>query len=127
MRLLPFVALAALVLAACASAPATLAPLPAGDAAHGAQLFTESVDGAPACSTCHTIDGTPLEGPSMQGFSERASTRVQGLSAQDYAHTSILQPSAYLVSGFSNTMYNQFGQHLSSQDIADLIAYLLTL
>jgi hypothetical protein len=49
------------------------------------------------------------------------------MSAEEYAQTSILQPAAYLVSGFSNTMYNQYGQHLSQQDIADLIAYLLTL
>jgi cytochrome c oxidase subunit 2 len=127
MRIRPVFALIALLFAACSTAPATLAPLPAGDAAHGAQLFAESVDGAPTCSSCHTTDGTPLVGPSFQGFAERAPTRVEGMSAEEYAQTSIMQPTAYLVSGFSNTMYNQYGQHLSQQDIADLIAYLLTL
>ena len=127
MRIFAVAALFALFLAACAPTPAVSEPLPEGDAARGAQLFTESVDSAPACSTCHTTDGTTLVGPSFQGFPERAGTRVEGLSAEDYARTSILQPATYLVSGFSNTMYSQYSQHLSSQDIADLIAYLLTL
>ncbi|MBZ0303657.1 MAG: cytochrome c [Anaerolineae bacterium] len=100
---------------------------PPGDAARGAVWFTESLGGAPACSTCHTLDGTKLTGPSFQGFSAAASTRIEGLCAEDYVHTSIMRPADYLVNGFGNSMYNQYGQRLSPQQIADLTAYLLTL
>lgn len=127
MRFLPIFALALLALAACGSAQAALVDLPEGDATRGAQLFTQSVNGAPACSTCHTLDGTSLVGPSLQGYDAVAPTRVTNTSAEAYTHISIVQPATYLVSGFGNSMYNQYAQRLSPQEIADLIAYLLTL
>lgn len=98
-----------------------------GDATRGAALFTQSVNGAPSCSTCHTLDGSTHVGPSLKGFAAVASTRVEGVSAADYAHNSILQPASYVVSGFANLMYGQYAQQLSPQQIADLVAYLLTL
>lgn len=126
-RLLLGVALL-LFAAACSSSPPSVpATLPPGDAAHGAELFKQQVNGAPACSTCHTLDGTTLVGPSLQGYAARASTRVQNQSAQDYTYTSITQPAAFIVEGFGNLMYTQYGQQLSAQETADLIAYLLTL
>ena len=117
----------ALILAACSGGAPSSSDLPEGNADSGAQLFTESIGGAPTCASCHTLDGTTLTGPSLQGFGERAGTRVSGTTPEDYTHTSIVQPAAYIVSGFSNSMYNQYGQRLSAQQLADLIAYLLTL
>lgn len=116
-----------LLAAACGTSPSAPATLPPGDSTHGAELFTQQVGGAPACSTCHTLDGTTLVGPSLQGYAARAATRVENQSAQDYTHTSIVQPAAFIVEGFGNTMYTQYGQRLSAQEIADLTAYLLTL
>ena len=118
----------AFALAAC-SPSTTVAgdPLPSGDAERGAALFTESVGGAPACSTCHTLDGTTRVGPSLQGYADRAGTRVAGQSAEDYTHISIIRPAAYIVDGYGNSMYIQYEQRLASQQIADLVAYLLTL
>lgn len=116
-----------LLAAACGTSPSAPATLPPGDSAHGAELFTQQVGGAPACSTCHTLDGTTLVGPSLQGYAARAAARVENQSAQDYTHTSIVQPAAFIVEGFGNTMYTQYGQRLSAQEIADLTAYLLTL
>lgn len=119
-----------LLLAACSTSSGgggTEEPLQPGDAARGAELFTESVGGAPACSTCHTVDGSTLVGPSMQGYGAVAGTRVEGQSAEEYTHTSIIQPPSFIVSGFSNVMFGQYGQRLSPQQIADLTAYLLTL
>src|SRR5215207_2400006 len=107
-----------LITAACSSSPSAPATLPPGDAVHGAELFTQQVNGAPACSTCHTLDGTTLVGPSLQGYAERASMRVQNQSAQDYTYNSITQPAAHIVSNFSNTMYTQYGRQLSPQQIA---------
>jgi cytochrome c oxidase subunit II len=125
-RLLVGIALL-LIAAACSPSPSASATLPPGDAAHGAELFTQQVNGAPACSTCHTLDGSTIVGPSLQGYAGRASTRVQNQSAQDYTYTSITQPAAFIVEGFGNVMYTQYGQRLSAQETADLTAYLLTL
>ena len=63
----------------------------------------------------------------MIGISQRAGERVPGLSAEDYLRQSIIQPSAFLVSGYRDIMYPNFKEKLSEQDIADLIAYLETL
>jgi cytochrome c553 len=98
-----------------------------GDATRGAELFTQSVNGAPACSTCHTTNNTVVVGPGFQGYSEVAATRAIGKSAEEYTHNSIVRPASYIVSGFSNSMYNLYERALSDQDIADLTAYLLTL
>jgi mono/diheme cytochrome c family protein len=121
------VMLAALMLSACGGSSEAAAPLAPGDAARGAQLFTQSINGAPACVSCHTVDGATLVGPSLQGYTAQAGSRVDGLSAEEYTRASITQPSAYLVNGFGNLMYAQYSQHLTPQQLADLIAYLLTL
>lgn len=131
MKILLMCACAMLLAAACSTAPETsFADLPAGAAERGAALFAEGVGGAPACVTCHTLDGQGLVGPSMVGYAARAPDHAAdaGLeSAEAYTYASIIQPNRYIVSGFGNTMYNQYGRHLSEQQIADLIAYLLTL
>lgn len=127
MRFQPIFVLLILALAACAPTIAPIENLPPGDVTRGAQLFTQSVNGAPACSTCHTLDGTSLVGPSLHGYGAVAPTRVTDTSAETYTHVSIVQPAAYLVGGFGNNMYNQYARHLTPQEIADLIAYLLTL
>ena len=117
------------VLAGCyatGSPEGTQEPLPAGDAARGEALFTTSVDGAPTCSTCHTLDGSKLVGPSLQGFGEVAGTRVEGQTAEDYIHESIVRPSAHIVESYSNVMYANYGVKLDAQQLADLIAFLLT-
>ncbi|MEO8609850.1 MAG: cytochrome c [Chloroflexota bacterium] len=101
--------------------------LPPGDATHGAELFTQSVNGAPPCSTCHQTDENTLVGPGLKGFGARAGTRVEGQSAEQYTQESIMHPASFVVSGFANAMYNQYASKLSPQDIADLTAYLLTL
>jgi cytochrome c553 len=120
----------ALTLAACSSgdqASGTPVALPPGDATHGAELFTQSVNGAPPCSTCHQTDDSTLVGPGMKGFSARAGGRVEGQSAEQYTQESISHPASFVVSSFPNAMYNQYSSKLSPQDIADLTAYLLTL
>jgi cytochrome c oxidase subunit 2 len=122
-----FAFLVAVMLAACSSTDNSWKNLPPGNAANGATLFTQSINGAPACATCHTTDGSPLTGPSFKGFSTTAGTRISGYTAQQYAYESITKPAAFVVSGYSNVMFGQYSQSLSQQQIADLIAYLLTL
>lgn len=128
MRFLPIFALV-IVLVACSPTGNTqsIENLPMGDPAQGAELFNQTLGGAPPCSSCHTLDGTTLVGPSLHDFSSRADTRLSDKSAEEYTFTSITQPAAHIVSGFGNIMYNQYAQRLTPQQIADLVAYLLTL
>lgn len=104
-----------------------VADLPDGDAARGATLFAQSVDGAAACSACHATSGRGGSGPSLEGFGATAGQRVDNQSADTYAFNSILRPAKHLVRGYSNVMPGNYADKLSQQDVADLIAYLLSL
>jgi mono/diheme cytochrome c family protein len=103
------------------------AELPAGNAENGATLFARSAEGAPPCGSCHVIEGDPINGPALAGYGETAATRVEGQTAEQYTYTSIVKPAAHIVSGYANIMYPLYGDRYSPQQIADLIAYLLTL
>jgi cytochrome c len=111
----------------------TAEPTPAalvGDPVRGQQIFAQGVNGAPPCSSCHGTSGGRNAfqlAPNMIGLDERAGQRVAGLSAEAYIHQSIVEPEAYLVPGFRPIMPPTFGETLTEQDIADLIAFLLTL
>lgn len=99
-----------------------------GDAVRGADIYAHGINEAPPCMTCHALAaGGYSLGPVMGGISERAGTRVEGLTAEAYLHQSIVDPAAHLVGGFRNIMYPQYGEKLTEQDITDLIAYLMTL
>lgn len=100
-----------------------------GDPERGRQLFREGINGAPPCASCHqTVEGSGFSlGPNLAGIASRASTRIPEIIAEDYLRASILEPGAYVVSGYRNIMYPNYAAHLSSQDVADLIAFLLTL
>ena len=79
------------------------------------------------CSTCHSIDGASGLGPSLQGISTTAETRVPGLSAGEYITQSILDPNAFVVDGFpAGLMPQNYGETLTTQDIADVVAFLLS-
>ena len=119
----------ALLLAGCAAISSFFTSI-RGNVERGAQLFAQGQDSAPPCSTCHrvVIDQVGFSiGPNLAGIAERAGTRVDGLTAEEYLHQSILEPERYLVSGYRNIMYPDYSAHLSEQDTQDLIAYLLTL
>lgn len=111
--------------------PATATPQPAdnqaGDASAGELIFHEGKGSAPACVTCHAAEAGPFAlGPVMTGISQRAGSRVEGLSAEEYLQQSILQPGEFLVPGFRPMMPPTYGENLTEQDIADIIAYLMT-
>lgn len=89
------------------------------------------------CVECHTLDGSILVGPSLQGISERAGDRVPELIAVEYLRQSILDPSAYIVEGFddkmetfelvqSETVDNLVLSMLTQEELSDLVAFLLT-
>lgn len=106
--------------------------LPAGDATKGETLAT-----AQGCVGCHI---TTTTGPawnatgSEPGIGTRAETRFTqpdytgaATTAEQYLFESIVHPEAYLVPNFQPLMPKTYGQTLTDQDTADLIAYLLTL
>jgi len=106
--------------------------------ARGQALFSQT----PAnCSVCHSrVEGTVLAGPSMAGLPDRVEALLgtadyQGGAdnVEGYLRESILQPSAHIISGptFSaqgrSFMPDNYADLLSSQQIDDLVQYLLTL
>jgi mono/diheme cytochrome c family protein len=107
-----------------------------GDAARGEALYHNAAASEAgqklACSGCHiqTSNGT---GPMADGTFTRIETvRLQdpalaGYTPEQYIVTSILQPGAYLVPGFQNLMLANFGERITAQDLADLVAYIETL
>jgi mono/diheme cytochrome c family protein len=104
--------------------------LPEGDAAQGELLFKGQVNGQFPCSSCHSLDaGVQIVGPSLAGIATTAATRVEGYTAEQYIHESIVSPSAHIVEGFTSPslMPATFGQLMTKQDLADVLAFLMTL
>jgi putative redox protein len=109
-------------------------PLAVGNPERGREIFETGggvISAENRCSGCHSLDGTVKEyisaGPSFQGIAERAGNRVPGLSVVEYLRQSIVDPSAYVVKGFSdNKMPKAYSIFLSEEEIDDVIAFLLT-
>ncbi len=105
--------------------PAVAVPPPAAggepDAARGEALF-----GANGCAGCHSLEEDTIIGPGFKGVAERAATRVEGMSAEDYLEQSIREPSAFVVDGFDDGLMPVIPS-LTDADIADLIEYLKTI
>jgi hypothetical protein len=112
-------------------------PLPAGDVATGEHLFGPiSADGI-GCSGCHRrvelteefLETFPqiYDAPSMFGIAERAGTTRGGYSAEEYLRESIVLPCEFLATDrVVCLMPRNFGERLDAQDVADLIAFLMT-
>jgi len=101
-------------------------PLPAGDAATGEQVY-KFIDG---CASCHSLaEGgrTLLGAPSFFGIAERAGTTREGYSAEEYLRESIVLPCEFLAAEeVVCLMPRDFGERLDAQNVADLIAFLMT-
>lgn len=114
-------------LAACSSEEEKSKPAPTPDLStaegRGEALFVTH------CATCHAVKGErQIVGPSLAGIATRAGERVAGESAEDYIYTSILHPDEYLVEGFAEgSMKQDFASVLTTDNVDDLIAYLMTL
>jgi cytochrome c2 len=120
----------ALLLAGCGTLATPIPAARSGDARRGEQLFIQREGTAPACSTCHhTLIGQTgfAVGPNLANIGGRAGSSVEGLTAEAYLRQSIVEPGRYLVPGYRDIMYADYGDHLTEREIRDLIAYLLTL
>jgi mono/diheme cytochrome c family protein len=91
--------------------------LPPGDAANGKALYTSL-----GCIGCH--NGTVA--PQAADTAAQASTRREGYSPETYIRESIVLPSAFVVEGFQDVMIKNFGDRMMPQDVADIIAYILS-
>lgn len=118
-----------LVTAGCGSIATPPAPLVMrGDAQRGEMIYRQGINNAPPCMGCHALAAGGFSlGPVMAGVRERAGRRIEGLDAEAYIRQSILEPTAYIVPGYRNLMYTAYGEHLTEQDIVDLMAFLGTL
>lgn len=112
-------------------APLQLALLPTATSSistpveRGRRLF----GGAPAnCASCHAlVPDSIIVGPSLAGIATVAASRVPGQDAATYIRNAILYPSDYIVEGYPDAMAKNLGGVLNTEQIDDLIAFLLTL
>lgn len=121
------VMIVALLVTACGGESSSAGGDNAAAIKRGEKVFETGGASGVACTTCHTTDGTELVGPSLQGINDRAGTRVEGLSAEEYLRQSITDPGAYIVEEYDNTMLPTYGDVLSDENIADLVTYLQSL
>jgi mono/diheme cytochrome c family protein len=103
-----------------------------GDPIQGEELYklaTIGSAGAPGCVACHSLEpGVTLAGPSHAEIGTKAKSAVAGLSAAEYLRESIVDPDAAVIAGFpAGRMYRSYGSVLTEQEIADLVAFLMTL
>ena len=109
--------------------------LPTGDAANGEELTTTL-----GCVACHIqTDVGPAwlaDGdPNGEGVGTRAAARIRAsdytgtaTTTEQYLRESIVLPDAFVVDGYPpSTMVMTYGETLGKQELANLIAYLLTL
>ena len=108
----------ALVLVACAPEAPGTEPI-----ARGRQVYHSL-----GCANCHepNLFGQHL-GPPLEHVGTVAGTRRPGLSAEEYLRQSILDPGAFVVPGYQDSMPRDLGRDLSPTDLDALVAYLLSL
>ncbi|MCS6907798.1 MAG: cytochrome c [Anaerolineales bacterium] len=107
--------------------------LPEGDPVRGQGLAA-----AKGCAVCHISAPTGpawLATPDQPGIATRAEEILtdpnytgNAKTAAQYLHESIVLPNVYIVPGFqAGVMPANYGDTLTDQELADIIAYLLTL
>ncbi|RIL08377.1 MAG: cytochrome c oxidase subunit II [Proteobacteria bacterium] len=85
---------------------------------------------APACVTCHSLDGSKLVGPSFKGLYNREAALEGGTKAvanDEYIKNSILNPMAQISQGYPPSMPPAYQTQLKDEDIKDIIEYFKTL
>jgi mono/diheme cytochrome c family protein len=93
--------------------------------ARGMALATET-----ACAACHSADGTTLTGPTWKGVagsSRPLETGESVIADTAYLTSSITDPGAQIVAGFTNVMPADYADQLTDTEIADLVAYIQSL
>lgn len=93
--------------------------------ARGRQVY-----GQLACAACHEAGlgnfWRPV-GPPLDRVGTVAETRRPGVPAEEYLRQSVVDPGAYLVPGYPDSMPRGLGDRLSEEDLDALIRYLASL
>jgi len=96
-------------------------PLPPAEL--GKKLFATR-----SCNTCHSLDGTRIQGPTFKGVFGRTETISDGSQIkvdENYIRESLLEPTKKVVQGYPAVMPTYKGL-LKETDIDALIAYIKT-
>ena len=89
----------------------------------GEYLFTNQ-----GCAGCHSLSQDEvIVGPSMYGLIDRSSSKVEGLSAEEYIYQSITYPNEYIVDGYAANVMPQIFINLSEEELDALVSYLITI
>jgi mono/diheme cytochrome c family protein len=93
--------------------------------ARGMQLATDA-----GCAACHSVDGTPMTGPTWKGLAGSTRPLESGetvVADSAYLSNSIVDPGSQIVQGFPEVMPTTYAESLSQTDINDLVAYIQSL
>ncbi len=77
------------------------------------------------CSSCHSLDGSRIQGPSFKGLWGRSEKLTDGTTVtvdENYVKSSLLNPQAQIVEGYPATMPTF--SYLKDKDIEGIIAFL---
>ena len=112
-----------LALAVCVLAVACAEPVATDPIERGMQVYRDK-----SCASCHQIaaDGGGV-GPPLGHIGTAAASRKPGTSAEDYIRESVLDPGAYVVPGYPDTMPRGLTRGLTQADFDDLVRFLLSL
>jgi len=96
-------------------------PASSGNAANGKAVFTSA-----GCAACHTFTPAGSKatvGPDLDRLEEYANKA--GVPLEDFTTEAIVHPPAkYVPPGFPPTMPTTFGKTLTTEQIADVVAFL---
>jgi cytochrome c oxidase subunit II len=86
-----------------------------------------------ACTSCHSLDGSKIVGPSFKGLFESKhfvmeENKEKEITADTaYIRSSILNPDKEVVKGFNKGMMRSYQGTVSEEDIRNIIEYMKTL
>lgn len=105
--------------------PAPTATLLPGDAARGRLVF----EGKGQCAQCHSVaSDEQIVGPSLRLIGNIAGYKRPGMDAPTYLLNVIVNPDQTIIPLTKpGVMPRSFQQQLDAQEVADVVAYLLTL
>jgi serine/threonine protein kinase len=101
------------------------------DEAEAVLIRGKEIASLQGCIACHTNDGSTSIGPSWKGFYNSTVTLDSGEVKEvdyDFIRLGILNPKAQVLSGYSaDLMPTDYAQKLTSQQIDELVAYIISL
>jgi mono/diheme cytochrome c family protein len=96
---------------------------PNGDATKGQAVFVKL-----PCLTCHTLGGNGAGiGPALDKIGTQAGSRVAGVTAAQYIYQVLTNPEDANLPDYRNTTMPSFKASVTSDELRDLVAFLLTL